>query len=101
MRTTISGVIALLAAAGCMGDRGPQGEPGDSVVVDPSLPPLEKAYAGMGGRDAIAELATLRFEVAGTRYFPGEQYAPEAPAPESHRYTATFTYDAAGDNSRT
>src|SRR5262245_12826243 len=67
--------LALCAAcAGKDGARGPAGAPGakgqdgsdgddgqDGVdrVLDPSLPPLEKMFAALGGRDAVLALSHL------------------------------------------
>jgi glyoxylase-like metal-dependent hydrolase (beta-lactamase superfamily II) len=92
--------LIVLAAAACTGDRGPQGEPGEPGTVDPALSPIDKALVAIGGEEAVADLATVRLEVEGTRYFQGEEYAPGDALPLASEYTGVLTYDADGDASR-
>ncbi len=102
MRTTSHAVLFAftLAGAGCAGDTGPKGDPGDSVVVDPTLSPLEKAFVGIGGKEAVEALTTFRLEIEGTRYFDGEAHAPGGPIPEATEYTGVLSYDVTNDANR-
>src|SRR5215510_13409922 len=91
-------VLGPALAAGCgtdgaPGPSGPPGSPGEDAVLDPSLSPVEKAFAALGGKDAVTNLATFRLEAAGVRYFPGEEYNPSDPAPEASTYQNVTSYD--------
>jgi glyoxylase-like metal-dependent hydrolase (beta-lactamase superfamily II) len=90
-------ILCLLVLGAC---EGPKGDPGDSVVVDPALAPIDKAFVGIGGKDAVEALTSFRLTVAGTRFFDGEQYAPDVAAPIASEYTGTLAYDVAGDANR-
>jgi glyoxylase-like metal-dependent hydrolase (beta-lactamase superfamily II) len=93
----------VLAAAGCEGDpgpqgpQGPQGEPGTSQTVDPNLTPIEKAFAGLGGRQALQSLTSFTLQTSGTRYVAGEGYLPESEPRLANTYTATVNHDVAAD----
>lgn len=78
MRTAALGFA--LVAMGCEGDQGPQGPQGpqgDSATVDPALSTVDKAFAGIGGKEAIQNLQGFSMETAGRRWVPGEGYKPE------------------------
>jgi glyoxylase-like metal-dependent hydrolase (beta-lactamase superfamily II) len=85
MRTTTHALSALLALAAC---------------GDQDNDPIDQAITAAGGEDALAALTSYRLEVAGTRYFAGEELAPGAPLPVASVYTGTLTVDVAGDASR-
>jgi len=61
---------------------------------------LHRALEALGGRRALSRLRTLRVEVSGTRYFPGEEFAVGEPAPRSNVYTGTLQFDVEHDASR-
>jgi glyoxylase-like metal-dependent hydrolase (beta-lactamase superfamily II) len=85
LRAAILGVA--LVAAGCEGDKGdpgaqgeqgPKGDPGTSATVDPSLNAVDKAFAGIGGKQAIENLRGFELEISGQRWVPGEGFTPDA-----------------------
>ncbi|HZI11904.1 MAG TPA: MBL fold metallo-hydrolase [Myxococcus sp.] len=108
---TLLGTLRLAALAlvltGCEGDpgtsgpqgpAGPQGDPGTSQTVDPNLAPLEKAFAGLGGRQALQALNHFTLQTSGARYAAGEGFLPESALRIANTYTATVTQDVRGDN---
>ena len=69
-----------LVTAGCAGEpgpAGPQGPKGDPATVDPSLSTVDKAFAGIGGKEALQNLQNFALEVSGERFISGEGYTPE------------------------
>lgn len=105
----LAALALTLTAAGCEGDpgptgpqgpAGPQGEPGTSQTVDPSLAPLEKAFAGLGGRQALLALERFTLEASGTRYTAGEGYLPDSAPRVANTYTATLSHDVKEDRLR-
>ena len=90
MKLTTAFVTTIAAAAmasGCEGDQGPPGG------IDPNLPALEKAFAGVGGQDALVELAGFRITASGERLMSLEGYRPH----DDSVPTSTFTTDVAAD----
>ncbi|HSN97369.1 MAG TPA: hypothetical protein VLS89_03690, partial [Candidatus Nanopelagicales bacterium] len=57
---------------GNSGTDGTNGADGSSTVVDQSLAPIEKAFAGVGGVDALNALTTLQVDSEGARWLFGE-----------------------------
>jgi glyoxylase-like metal-dependent hydrolase (beta-lactamase superfamily II) len=88
--TKYTALLGLFAVVGC----------DDSTEPPDPIDPIERAFAAIGGEAAVADLASYRFAVTGTRYFPGEEYRPEDAAPVSHRYTGTRSYDVGADAGR-
>ena len=82
------------------GDPGDPGPPGDDGTLDPDLTPLEKAYAGMGGKDLIAGLTAFTIDASGTRYLGGEGFLPGSPAAYVGDFDADINYDVADGNLR-
>lgn len=91
---------------GEQGPRGPNGAdgqpgaPGESYTVDQALPPIEKAFVGVGGVDALEGLTSLGIESSGARWIFGEGYRPEDPAVKVSTFMLELTMDVAGDNLR-
>ena len=88
-------VSSLLAA--CEGDQGPPGPPGG---LDPNASALDKAFAGIGGKDALAELAAFRISASGERLMTLEGYVPEDDSHSISTFTAEITTDVTGDRLR-
>jgi glyoxylase-like metal-dependent hydrolase (beta-lactamase superfamily II) len=105
LRTLRAATLSLaLIATGCEGDQGPQGEPGPkgdpgtSATVDPSLSTADKAFAGIGGKEAIQGLQNFELTISGMHYAAGEGFRPEdAPLLGSTEDGTTISYDVAGD----
>ncbi len=94
IRTT----LVLLAA--CTGDQGPPGPAGPPGGLDPDLPALDKAYAGVGGRDALAGLTSFRIEASGERLMTLEGYHPEDDAATISTFSSATSTDVAGSRLR-
>jgi glyoxylase-like metal-dependent hydrolase (beta-lactamase superfamily II) len=75
LRTAALGLA--LVAVGCEGDQGEQGPPGNSATVDPALSTVDKAFAGIGGKDSVQNLTGFSMEIAGRRWVPGEGFTPD------------------------
>jgi glyoxylase-like metal-dependent hydrolase (beta-lactamase superfamily II) len=99
-----------LIAAGCEGEKGPQGDPGapgaqgpkgdpgTSTTVDPALSTVDKAFAGIGGKAAIQALQSFELTTSGQRYAAGEGFRPEAAPLLGSTFDGTVvSYDVAGD----
>lgn len=85
------------------GDPGTPGEPGDpgaDGTLDPNLSPLEKAYAGIGGKDLVQAMTAITLDVTGERYIAGEGFKPGAAAMFVSNFATTINYDIAGNNLR-
>jgi len=116
-----SGLLALslvVALSGCKGPEGPAGPAGADgtdgtdgtdgmdgmdgmdVAVDPTLTPVEKAFAGIGGQPAVEALTSYTYVADGTRWIPGEQFLPEDQLLEAATFTVTVNWDAAADGLR-
>lgn len=85
---------------GTDGTEGPQGDPGESVFVDQSLSPLEKAFVGIGGEDLVAGLTSMEVTSAGARWLPGESFRPTDAAPKVSTFDASLSFDLAADSLR-
>ncbi|NUQ74254.1 MAG: MBL fold metallo-hydrolase [Polyangiaceae bacterium] len=85
---------------GTPGAPGAPGDPGESFVVDQSLPPIEKAFVGVGGKDAVMGLTGLKIQSKGARWLQGEGYEPHTPAIKTTLFTVDVTADLAADNLR-
>lgn len=107
--------LAVLAAAcgpGAQGPAGPEGPAGPSgmngtngmngrdVMLDPSLAPIDKAYAAIGGRAAVEGLNGIKLTVKGTRSVLQENFSPEAEPHVTNVFTQTIGIDLAGDGLR-
>lgn len=66
---------------------------------DTPLPedPVEKALAGIGGREALQALTAFSLTSTGTRFDPGEVPAPGDDPLLVSRFTLALHYDVAGD----
>jgi glyoxylase-like metal-dependent hydrolase (beta-lactamase superfamily II) len=94
--------LSLFAAAcsgpqGNEGPPGPKGDPGDSATVDPNLSPLDKAYAGVGGKAALENLKSFAIQATGERYIGYEGYRPESEAVRSNNFQTTTSFDVEGN----
>jgi len=91
-------VVSAVALFGCAGDAGPagpkgpagtdgrdgtdgidgidgmNGQNGTDATVDPSLSGLEKAYIGLGGKDALIALKGMSYSVDGVSWIVGEGF---------------------------
>lgn len=62
---------------GTDGKDGANGADGTDVTVDPSLSAIDKAYIGVGGKDALMALKSFTYSADGTSWMVGEGYEPE------------------------
>jgi glyoxylase-like metal-dependent hydrolase (beta-lactamase superfamily II) len=85
---------------GTPGTPGEPGAPGESFVVDQSLAPIDKAFVGVGGKDAVTALTGLKIQSKGARWIQGEGYEPDSPAIQTTLFTVDVTVDVAADNLR-
>jgi glyoxylase-like metal-dependent hydrolase (beta-lactamase superfamily II) len=90
----------LVAAAGCEGDQGPPGPEGPPGGVDPTAPALDKAYAALGGKDAVAALAGFVVEASGERLMTLEGFRPEDDAVSIGTFRSLTSADVAGERLR-
>ena len=101
-------VAACTGADGIKGDPGPQGPagPSSSAAAPDGGPPaqslgtLDKALVGIGGRERLASLRSVRQSVRTVRSFSGESYDPHDPPQIASEGTATILEDLANDNLR-
>ena len=96
-------VILALGLAACEGDQGgdgvtgPTGRPGDSGVLDPNLPAVDKVFIGLGGRDALAAVTSFSYTATGFRFLTGEGLLPDDDSIEVTRFTTIVSADLAND----
>jgi glyoxylase-like metal-dependent hydrolase (beta-lactamase superfamily II) len=102
MRRTSIFLTTLIstAVAGCTGDQGPAGPAGPPGGVDPSASAIDKAFAGVGGRDAVSALTSFRIQATGERLITLEGFAPEDDSQPISTFTSDTTADVAGDRLR-
>jgi glyoxylase-like metal-dependent hydrolase (beta-lactamase superfamily II) len=79
---------------GAKGDPGPKGDPGQSATVDPALSTVDKAFAGIGGKQTLQALQNFELETTGSRWVPGEGFLPDSPLSLGSIYDGTrIRYD--------
>jgi glyoxylase-like metal-dependent hydrolase (beta-lactamase superfamily II) len=61
---------------------------------------LDRIYAFLGGRDALANLSGFELVLDGDRYVPGEGYGTDDPALPANTFAATVSADLEGDRLR-
>lgn len=93
-------VTAAVLAAGCEGAEGPAGPQGPPGDLDPEAPAIDKAFYGLGGRDAVADLASIRISASGERLMTLEGYAPEDDSAVVGTFTSELSADVAGERLR-
>ncbi len=85
--------------AGPQGPEGPRGEAGDTGSnggVDPSLSTIDKAYAGVGGKDAVTAMTSFTVEATTNDLVIGEGPSAEDGSIDVATATMTATHDLAG-----
>jgi glyoxylase-like metal-dependent hydrolase (beta-lactamase superfamily II) len=100
LKTSIFTLVTAVAAFGCEGEQGPIGPQGPASGVDPAAPAIDKAYFGLGGRDAIADLAGVRITASGERLLTLEGFAPEDDSNTVSTFNAEISSDLAGERLR-
>ena len=100
LKTSIFTLAMAAAAFGCEGDPGPAGPQGSAGGLDPAAPALDKAFLGMGGRDAVAGLTSFRITASGERLMALEGYAPEDDSATASTFDADVAADVAGERLR-
>jgi len=102
MRLTTIFLTTLISAGalGCDGDQGPPGPAGPPGGLDPDAPAIDKAFTGLGGRDAVAALASFRIQATGERLVTLEGFMPDDDSQLISTFTADVTADVAGDRLR-
>jgi glyoxylase-like metal-dependent hydrolase (beta-lactamase superfamily II) len=99
-KTSIFTFVTALAAVGCEGDVGPAGPQGPPGGIDPATPAIDKAFIGLGGRDAIADLAGVRITASGERLLTLEGFAPEDDSGTASTFDTEVVADIAGERLR-
>src|SRR5262245_37651738 len=89
--------LLSIALTACEGDQGPPGPPGG---LDPDLPALDKAYAGVGGRDALLALTSFELSITGERLMTLEGSTPDDDSWPASTFEGSVTADVAGDRLR-
>jgi glyoxylase-like metal-dependent hydrolase (beta-lactamase superfamily II) len=97
VRTAMVFFAAAALGFACEGDTGPAGPPGG---IDPMLSPADKVIVFFGGKQSLAELATMTATISGERSFIDVGYRPEDHAIAAGRFEATLQWDAATDHVR-
>jgi glyoxylase-like metal-dependent hydrolase (beta-lactamase superfamily II) len=101
MRIPISlASLVTLSAIACEGPTGPAGPPGPPGGIDPNAAPIDKAYAGAGGKDALLALTGFRVTSDGERLLSLEGYLPGDDAVPVSTFSAETAADVAGDRLR-
>ncbi len=100
LKTSIFTFVTAAAAFGCEGDQGPAGPQGPPGGIDPAAPAIDKAFIGLGGRDAIADLAGVRITASGERLLTLEGVAPEDDSGTVSTFDAEITADIPGERLR-
>jgi glyoxylase-like metal-dependent hydrolase (beta-lactamase superfamily II) len=91
MNKLISPLLLTVSLLGCAAET-------DDPTTDEDV--LAKMVDAMGGKSAVAGMATFQTTAEGTRYFPGEEYEPGGATPVASRYRRTLSYDVGGDQFR-
>ena len=99
-KTSIFSLVTAMVAFGCEGEQGPAGPQGPAGGVDPAAPAIDKAFFGLGGRDAIADLAGVRISASGESLLTLEGFAPEDDAASVGTFTKEVSADLAGERLR-
>lgn len=97
--TFVTALPAVLAF-GCEGEQGPPGPQGPPGGLDPAAPAIDKAYLGLGGRDAIADLTGVRITATGERLLTLEGFVPEDDSVTVNTFEAEIASDVAGERLR-
>lgn len=98
----LSIVLALVGAIGCEGTDGdgPEDRSGDPGDIEGEATPIEKAFIGAGGHQALGRLEGFRIEASGERHIGLEGDRPEGPAVLIGPFESTVAHDVAGDRLR-
>ncbi len=73
---------------------------GSQALAQDNIDPLEKAFVGIGGQQALENLNTLVIEASGTRFMEGEGLTPDEPAMETNAFNSVISYDLSQGNLR-
>jgi glyoxylase-like metal-dependent hydrolase (beta-lactamase superfamily II) len=95
--TIFTSLITTTLALGCEGEQGPAGPAGG---FDPEAPALDKAFAGVGGKDALTALDGVRIAATGERLMTLEGFLPEDDSAPVSTFTTDTAVDVAGDRLR-
>jgi len=103
LKTSIFTFVTAVAAFGCEGDQGaagPAGPQGPVGGLDPAAPAIDKAYYGVGGRDALTALTGFKISASGDRLMSLEGFMPEDDSNTASTFTSELSADLAGDRLR-
>jgi glyoxylase-like metal-dependent hydrolase (beta-lactamase superfamily II) len=99
-------LLLTASLAGCTGDEGPQGPAGDPGApgergenggFDPATTTPDKAYAGLGGKDALQALTSFSFKAEGNHLILGEGFDARDGSINVSVYESTTQYDVTAD----
>jgi glyoxylase-like metal-dependent hydrolase (beta-lactamase superfamily II) len=93
-------IASLLLLGACTGDTGPAGPPGPPGGFDPDAPALDKAYVGVGGKDALTALEHFTITADGERLMALEGFQPDDEPVTVSTFTTTTAADLTGDQLR-
>lgn len=87
-------------APGEDGAAGAPGADGEDRVLDPTLAPLDKMFAALGGRDAVLALEGIEVDATGVRFIAGQGPDPAAEPAVANAYATTTSLDLGQDFAR-
>ncbi len=73
---------------------------GSQTLAQDSFSPLEKAFTGIGGQQALEGVSSFVIEASGTRWIKDEGLTPYDSAKESNTFTTNVSYDLTQDRLR-
>lgn len=85
---------------GAPGDDGDDGDDGLDAGVDPALPTLDKALAGIGGQAVLQAMNGFTYTSSGSRALDVEGHEPGEPAAEISTFDLVVTHDLAVEGIR-
>jgi len=103
-KTILLTTLMTAGTLGCAGDldlAGPPGPPGAPATVERAAASArEEAFAGLGGKGAVAALASFRIQATGERLMTLEGFTPFDGSQLISTFTSDVTDDVAGDRLR-
>jgi hypothetical protein len=103
-KTILLTTLMTAGTLGCAGDldlAGPPGPPGAPATVErAAASALDEAFAGLGGKGAVAALASFRIQATGERLMTLEGFTPFDGSQLISTFTSDVTDDVAGDRLR-
>jgi hypothetical protein len=103
-KTILLTTLMTAGTLGCAGDlspAAPAGPPGAPATIErAAASAIDKAFAGLGGKDAVASLASFRIQATGERLMTLEGNTPFDDSQLISTFSSDVTDDVAGDRLR-